>query len=220
MMMFLLYRKHELLRDIYLITGTGLTSNIYLIGKTDLTLIDAGNDSQPSTIITEFHKSHLDLNNIKQIIITHAHFDHIGGLPELLRYISPKICVHEKEQPKLSTILGNKQVIEIHDGDVLSTEIGSLQILHTPGHSPGAICLYDQPRRVLYSGDTVFPNGLFGRCDLNGGDTKALVHSLHHLSSLDIDILLPGHEYPIFSHAKQDVELSFKNAYTYFSEYL
>ena len=220
MMMFTLSEKHELLRDIYLITGIGLTSNIYLLGKTDLTLIDAGNDSQPSNIITELSKSHLVLNDIKQIIITHAHFDHVGGLPGLLRYISPKIYVHEKEQSKLVQILGNKEVMTIHDGDVLATEIGSLQILHTPGHSPGAICIYDHTRRVLYSGDTVFPNGLFGRCDLNGGDKTALIQSLHHLSYLDIDILLPGHEYPVFSQAKQHVELSFKNAYSYFSEYL
>jgi len=212
MMLFMLYTKHELLRDIYLITGIGLTSNIYLLGKTDLTLIDAGNDSQPSIIITELNRSHLALNDIKQIIITHAHFDHIGGLQKLLRYISPKIYVHEKELPQLTPILGNKQVTTIHDGDVLSTEIGSLQTLHTPGHSPGAICLYDQTRRVLYSGDTVFPNGFFGRCDLNGGDTKALIQSLHHLSTLDADILLPGHEYPIFSQAKQHLELSFRNA--------
>ena len=209
--------KHELLRDIYLITGTGLTSNIYLLGKTDLTLIDAGNDSQPSTIITDLHKYHLALNDIKQIIITHAHFDHIGGLQELLRHISPKIYIHEKEQSKLAPILDNKQVTTIHDRDVLSTEIGSLQTLHTPGHSPGAICLYDQTRRVLYSGDTVFPNGFFGRCDLNGGDTKALVQSLHDLSTLDADILLPGHDYPVFSQAKQHIELSCKNAQYYFS---
>ena len=67
-MIFTLYEKHELLQDIYLITGIGLTSNIYLLGKTNLTLIDAGNNSRPSTIITELQHSHLALNDIKQIM--------------------------------------------------------------------------------------------------------------------------------------------------------
>jgi hydroxyacylglutathione hydrolase len=87
-----------------------------------------------------------------------------------------------------------------------------LRDIYARAYSPGAICLYDQTRRALFSGDTVFQNGLFGRCDLHGGDTTALIQSLHHLSTLDTNILLPGLEYPVFSHAKQHVELSFKNA--------
>lgn len=216
-MIFMLHKKHELLRDIYLLTGTGLSSNIYLLGTQDLTLIDVGNDSQPHTIITELHKTHLNIKDIKQIIITHTHLDHIGGLYELLNYITPKIYVHKTEQSLISSIIKSKQLMAVHDGDLIATEVGSLQAFHTPGHSPGAICLYDQTKRILYSGDTVFSNGLFGRCDLRGGDAKALVQSLHRLRALDTIILLPGHKTPVFHHAKHHIELSFRNAQSYFS---
>ena len=217
MMIFMLHKKHELLSDIYLLTGIGLTSNIYLLGKRELTLIDVGNDSQPNTIITELHKTSLNIKDVKQIVITHTHLDHIGGLSQLFKYISPKIYVHKTEQSKIFPISGTKEVIAVHDGDLLATEIGSLQILHTPGHSPGAICLFDQTKRILYSGDTVFPNGLFGRCDLRGGDARALIRSLHRISALETAILLPGHEQPVFHHAKQHVMLSLRNAQLFFS---
>jgi glyoxylase-like metal-dependent hydrolase (beta-lactamase superfamily II) len=220
MMIFMLYKKQKLLQDTYLITGTGLSSNIYLLGKQELTLIDVGNDSQPNVFITELHKAQLEIKNIKQIIITHTHFDHIGGLSQLLNYISPKIYVHETEQSLLSSLIKSKQSIAVRDGDLIATEVGSLQTLHTPGHSPGAICLYDQSKRILYSGDTVFSNGLFGRCDLRGGDAQAMVQSLHRLRALDTDILLPGHETPVFHQAKRHVELSFRNAQSYFSRNL
>lgn len=212
-----LRKKHEQLTDIHLIIRSGLTSNIYLLGKREITLIDTGNDFQPNAVITELKKTHLDFNNIAQILITHTHFDHVGGLTELVRYVSPQVYVHEMEWSFISQIIGPKPIVPVHDGDVLATEIGSLTVLHTPGHSPGAICLYDPIKCTLYSGDTVFPNGLFGRCDLRGGDAKALVRSLYRLRALDTAILLPGHEYPIYHSAKQHIELSFQNAQAYFS---
>jgi hydroxyacylglutathione hydrolase len=217
MVFFTLHKQHEQLTDIFLITGTGLTSNIYLLGEREITVIDAGNDSEPDVLITELRKTHLNIKDIAQIIITHTHFDHIGGLSELVRYVSPQIYVHETERSILSPIIEAKQLVTVHDGDILATEVGSLQVHHTPGHSPGSICLYDQTKHILYSGDTVFPNGLFGRCDLRCGDAQALVQSLRRISTLDTAILLPGHENPVFHHAKQHVELSFRNAQTYFS---
>jgi glyoxylase-like metal-dependent hydrolase (beta-lactamase superfamily II) len=68
----------------------------------------------------------------------------------------------------------------------------NLQIIHTPGHSPGSICIYSPENKVLITGDVVF-NGSIGRTDLPGGDSRALKQSIEKLSNLDVEYLLPGH---------------------------
>ncbi|MCL0070474.1 MBL fold metallo-hydrolase [Dehalococcoidia bacterium] len=68
----------------------------------------------------------------------------------------------------------------------------NLQIIHTPGHSPGSICIYSPENKVLITGDVVF-NGSVGRTDLPGGDSRTLKQSIEKLSELDVEYLLPGH---------------------------
>ena len=80
----------------------------------------------------------------------------------------------------------------LHDGD----RIGSLRVIHTPGHTPGGICLYDPEAKLLFSGDTVFTGGSFGRYDFPGGDRKALGASIERLAALDVEGLYPGHGEP------------------------
>jgi hydroxyacylglutathione hydrolase len=83
----------------------------------------------------------------------------------------------------------------LKEGDlVLDGE--SLQVLETPGHSPGSVCLYWPSKRVLIAGDVVFEMGV-GRTDFPGGDGKTLIQSLERLAQLDVDLLLPGHGNPI-----------------------
>jgi glyoxylase-like metal-dependent hydrolase (beta-lactamase superfamily II) len=81
----------------------------------------------------------------------------------------------------------------LDEGDV----IGELCVLHTPGHTPGSICLLSERDRILISGDTVFTDGAFGRCDFPGGSRAELARSLDRLSLLDIVGLYPGHGDPV-----------------------
>ena len=83
--------------------------------------------------------------------------------------------------------------IVLHDGD----RIGSLRVIRTPGPTPGGICLYDEKRKLLFSGDTVFTGGSFGRYDFPGGDRAALTASIERLSTLDVEGLYPGHGEPV-----------------------
>ncbi len=92
------------------------------------------------------------------------------------------------EMPIISRVLGK--------GEELTTKNYTFKVLHTPGHTPGSICLYDEKKGVLISGNTFF-GFCIGRTDLPGGSEKDLFNSLKTLSSLSIELLLPGHGEPV-----------------------
>jgi glyoxylase-like metal-dependent hydrolase (beta-lactamase superfamily II) len=125
---------------------------------------------------------------ITHILITHTHWDHIGGLAELQRNTNAKICVHKDDIFRLSqptTNLGGMEIaIETVEPDIILTgdetiESGDMKftVLHTPGHSPGAICFLANSDSVIFVGDTLF-NMSIGRTDFPGGDYNTLINSI------------------------------------------
>ena len=102
------------------------------------------------------------------------------------------ILVHVDELPMLRWEYSSRAKA-VRDGDVVETELGELTVIHTPGHTAGSICLLDGSREALYSGDTVFADGFFGRYDMPTGSLRMLVESLGRLSELKVEALLPGH---------------------------
>ena len=124
-------------------------------------------------------------------LVTHTHFDHVNGLPDLLEKNGGRIYVHANEAPFLK---GMKDHIEkVESGSKLQVGAIEIQFLHTPGHTPGSQCFLVQNR--LVSGDTLFINAC-GRCDLPGGNAEEMYHSLQKLGRLGDDVLLlPGHNY-------------------------
>jgi hydroxyacylglutathione hydrolase len=205
------------LEDIYLIQGVGLTSNIYVIGKKEITLIDAGNGARINSLTSHLQKLKLAIEDVVKVIFTHAHADHIGGLEDVCQKAHPEILIHEAEAHSLQGRIPEQSIITLRGGERVATEKGVVDVIHTPGHSRGALCLYDRQRRTLFSGDTVFPGGFFGRCDLEGGDKKALVASLNALTKLNVDILLPGHEEPVFQNADKHIKRSYDTASNFFT---
>jgi len=213
MMIFNLEEFNSLLKGIYLIQGVGLCSNIYVINRGKPTLIDCGNGSSQNSI-----KPYLDnllINNVEQVILTHNHLDHTGGLREILRYFKPKIFIHKLDF-KLHFLKDNSLINFVENNDLISINEEELKVLHTPGHTAGSICLYEEKNKILFSGDTVFPGGFFGRTDLPTGNFKELVNSLKRLTNLDVDFLLAGHEEPVFKNAKRHIEASYKAAINFF----
>lgn len=203
------------INDIVWIEGINLSSNIYAIGENDITIIDTGSGYRDDLISSSFKKIGLDISNVKKVILTHSHFDHVGGLKEILKHSLPKIFIHPSEIEFLE-IPKQLKIYGLSENQIIDTENRSLKVIHTPGHTCGSICLYDENNALLFTGDTVFPNGSFGRTDLPTGDEKMLIKSLKKLSKLKVEIMLPGHGTPILEKAYLHIKDSLEQAKAFF----
>jgi len=181
-----------------------LEVNCYLIGAEsggDIAIVDPGGDA---AIILEAVKK--IGRPVSMIINTHCHFDHVGAVSELLRVLKTDYVIHSRERDVLSAMniqmemFGFRPVQPpvptrfLDDDQVFSLGDLSIKVLHTPGHSPGGICLYDSENRELISGDTLFRDSI-GRTDLPGGSSKTLINSIKDkLMTLPESVkVYPGH---------------------------
>jgi len=194
--------------DITLIQLSSSDSNIYLVGDI---AIDAGTGFNFTRLRDVMRVLKLDLGSIKEVVNTHGHFDHVGGDGY---FINAKIAVHEADAPVVEKgdaqasvadfFDGKLKPREVHrklkDGDVVKAGAYELQVVHTPGHSPGSICLLDKRTGTLFSGDTVFANSV-GRTDLPGSDPAKLAESIQKLRKLGVKRILPGHGDPVLQGA-------------------
>ncbi len=190
--------------SVHIIPGTGFNSNSFILLGEDPILVDTGTGSNITALKGKISKV-IDIDSLHTIILTHRHFDHIGGASKLSKDISAKVFIHELDaQPVRSgDPLGTEasmtgleispvEVDELKGGEVFSTGANKYEVLHTPGHTIGGFSLFDRDERSLISGDTVFAEGV-GRWDLRTGDHAALVLSVKKLRSLDPINLYPGH---------------------------
>jgi len=183
-----------------IVTGSFM-ENAWILGNEEskhAIIFDPGDNV--SNIIGKMNE--LDLTPVF-ILNTHTHPDHLGAAAELQKRFDLPFAIHEDELPTFNSakntaqFLGllNFQLPEVttflSDGQVLEINNLHLQVLHTPGHSPGSICF--MTGKHLFSGDTLF-QGSVGRTDLPGGSMKQLSDSLKRLSQLPEDTrVYPGH---------------------------
>lgn len=143
---------------------------------------------------------------LKQIVVTHAHIDHVGGAAQLKRITGAPVLLNQRDLPILAMMevqagwLGvpTPEIVALdasaEDGSKIGIAGLEAEVLHTPGHTPGSICLHFTADDLLLAGDTLFA-GSIGRTDLPGGDTQQILRSLHTrlLPLPETTLVVPGH---------------------------
>ncbi|HDM24056.1 hypothetical protein DRO02_04580 [archaeon] len=188
----------KVLDALFMFRGIGLCSNIYVFwtpGK-KVVMIDTGNGASENSISEMFKKYSIPLRRIEYIFLTHSHEDHISGVKEVLLYSNPIIVAHENTFSHLERLIGKldtSRLVRAVDGQVIKTEYGSFRIIYTPGHTLDSICILNEDLKALFTGDTVFTGGFYGRTDLPTGDLTQMRKSLSRLLSIKVKYMFPGH---------------------------
>jgi len=185
-----------------LVTNMAVFCYLIIDEKTkEALLIDPAGDYHKINDAIDKHKA-----QVKIIINTHGHFDHTSGNEHFIKKYQAKLMIHASDSKKLTSIpnklltkaTGNtpspKTADYLKDGDLIKVGKTSLKVIHTPGHSPGSVCLYNDGN--VFTGDTLFTEGM-GRSDLPGGSQKEIMKSIRKkiLTLPDKTLIWPGHHY-------------------------
>lgn len=220
---------------VHKITASPYAANAYLVEAEQPVLVDVGID--PDFALNTI-KRVIDPGSLEYIILTHCHYDHTAGTAQLAEQTNASVAIHQCDADLLddihataSSLFGArppniKPDMLLQGEEILDLGDLTLKVVHTPGHTPGGICLHseDDPKvsslknipaeyfSSLFSGDTVFSNGGIGRTDLPGGNSTALVNSIKLLTTLDIDVIYPGHGEAVYKNGSVHIEKSLKFA--------
>lgn len=180
-----------------------IQTNCYIIGceqTKEGAIIDPG--GHPERILRAVREAGL---KVRYVLNTHCHFDHMAANAEVVAATGALLAIHPAEQPILDSRGGAAWFgvpaspspppdLELHDGQILEVGTLRLQVLHTPGHSPGSVTFYLPDPGAAFDGDVLFAMGV-GRTDLPGGDWDTLMRSIGEVlfALPDETVLYPGH---------------------------
>jgi glyoxylase-like metal-dependent hydrolase (beta-lactamase superfamily II) len=206
----------------------GINGNVYIIIEgEDLTLVDTGLPNNAGKILDYIQKINRRPSEVSKILLTHCHIDHVGSAHELVRLTRAKVSVHQEDAESVAgrrPLPVPKGIISVPykafsrvvkytpvQPDIILKEgdrVGSFTVMHTPGHTPGSISLYDPSRKLLFAGDTIrFSDGKI-TCppEQFTWDMAHAVRSIERISQLDFDVMLSGHGEPLRPNASVRVK--------------
>jgi len=223
-------KPSEIVKNIFIVGGPEITESrdgcVYLINLGELILIDTGAGWSVDKIISNIQKIGFDCKNLSRILLTHCHIDHIGGVPEIKKRFGSKIYIHKSDAPPIengdpiltaaswyqTTFPPTPVDVKLNlPEEILTIEGEKIVCLHTPGHTPGSICIYldRDGKRVLFGQDLHGP-----LLEEFGSNIEDYGRSTKKLLDLDADILCEGH-FGIYKTKKEvkDYILSYRRQY-------
>lgn len=207
---------------VHYIAGVGYDSNVYLLQGDDPIVVDAGTGMFADTTLEEMSRI-VPLKKVGRIVLTHCHYDHMGGAARIQKATGGRVYLHEAEAGPImagdtslviSDMFGAKaseaDIEPLRSGQKLKLGDEELEVVHSPGHSPGSIVLHEPKSATAIVGDTVFCDGGVGRWDLPGGDLAELMSSLRRLQEMQLRNMYPGHGPYAEGDAQQHLRLAAK----------
>ncbi len=175
---------------------TGVTA---ILGNT-ITLIDTGTAASPiEAIVPYLREAKRGVNEIESIVLTHTHYDHLGGVPALVAASDAPILVHELGTSRVLDLAAQmsfdpSRVTSVTHGEVLQLSGHTVEVWHTPGHAADSICLIDRALKLCISGDSI--QGFGENRPLLFYSSLAYTNSMERLAREPLDILVMGHAFP------------------------